>query len=294
MRTRKHLKSLLLMCLLAAFFVSTASALEYDFDPPDDYLFGQSTSQDVIYREEEAINVNRSKTAALIPPGFGTPTSYLPNSGEYLTPNLAPGAMDGGLVNSVSGMDYTSLPSTDGSGNSSFAPSTSIFGDSIPGSSEVTVTTASASAWQDSGYAGYTGYTDVTSDLYYSDGSLGKLQIPSLGVSARIVQGTDKAALAKGIGHFEDTSIWNGNVCLASHNRGSSTYFGKIHTLSEGDTIILTTQLGTRTYSVTSVKKVSETDNSDTASTAGNQITLYTCVQNESEYRWCVTGVEAM
>ena len=126
MRTRKHLRSLLLMCLLAVFFVSTASALEYDFDPPDDYLFGKSTSQDVIYEEEE-VNVNRSKTAALIPPGFGTPTSYLPGSGEYLTPNLAPGAMDGGLVNSVGGMDYTSLPSTDGSGNSSFAPSTSIF-----------------------------------------------------------------------------------------------------------------------------------------------------------------------
>ena len=290
MRTRKRLTPLLLMCLLAAFFVSTANALEYDFDPPDDYLFGKSTSQDVIYTEEEDINVNRSKTAALVPPGFGTPTSYLPGSGEYLTPNLAPGAMNGGLVNSVNGMDYTSLPSTDGSGNSSFAPSTSIFGDSISGSSEVTVTTTSA--WQDGGNAGYTRYTDVTSDLYYSDGSLGKLQIPSLGVNARIVQGTDKAALAKGIGHFEDTSIWNGNVCLASHNRGSSTYFSKIHTLNEGDTIILTTQLGTRTYYVTNIKKVSETDNSDTAATAGNQITLYTCVQNESEYRWCVTGVE--
>ena len=35
--------------------------------------------------------MDRSKGSALIPPGFGTPTSYLPNSGEYLTPNLAAG-----------------------------------------------------------------------------------------------------------------------------------------------------------------------------------------------------------
>ena len=37
----------------------------------------------------------------VIPPGFGTPTSYLPNSGEYLTPNLVPGALSGGLGNQV-------------------------------------------------------------------------------------------------------------------------------------------------------------------------------------------------
>ena len=132
----------------------------------------------------------------------------------------------------------------------------------------------------------------MTTDLDYSDGSRGKREIPSIGVNTRIVQGTDSAALAKGIGHFEDTSIWSGNVCLAAHNRGTNSYFGKIHTLREGDTITLTTQLGTRTYSVTSVEKVSETDNSGTAATSGNRITLYTCVRDERDFRWCVTAVE--
>lgn len=44
---------------------------------PDDYLFGQPTSDDIIY-EQEAVNVDRSKNTALIPPTFGSPTSYPP------------------------------------------------------------------------------------------------------------------------------------------------------------------------------------------------------------------------
>jgi sortase A len=58
--------------------------------------------------------------------------------------------------------------------------------------------------------------------------------------------------------------------------------------LNEGDTITLTTKLGTRTYSVTSVEKISETDDSMLAPTAENCITLFTCVRDQSAYRWCV------
>ena len=94
------IRSFLLAMMLCALCVTQASALEYDFDAPEDYLFGQPTSDDTIY-EWENPNVDRSKNAALIAPGFGTPTSYLPGSGEYLTPNLVPGALSGGLVNQV-------------------------------------------------------------------------------------------------------------------------------------------------------------------------------------------------
>ena len=65
-----------------------------------------------------------------------------------------------------------------------------------------------------------------------------------------------------------------------------------IHTLDTGDTITLTTQLGTRTYSVTGVMKVGETDNSMLAPTNDNCITLFTCVLDERDYRWCVRAVE--
>ncbi len=280
MKLKTHLKSLLLSSLLVTLCVTQASALEYGFDGADDYLFADPTSQDVIYQQEDQ-NVNRSKTAALIAPGFGTPTSYLRGSGEYLTPNLAPGAMSGGLVNSVGNYAYTD------SGSGGYpAADTSISAGTYPPAGNENFTTSTI------GQGSTIGYTDVTSDLYYSGGHLGTLKIPSIGVNVKIYQGTDSATLAKGAGHFTDTSIWAGNVCVAGHNRGTNCYFGEIHTLNIGDEITLTTMLGTRTYSVTSVQKISETDSSATGSTSDNRITLFTCVRNESAYRWCVTAVE--
>ncbi len=269
---KRLLHIFLLTAVFAAMLVAPAHALEYTIDEPEDYLFGRPTSEDAPYTAENP-NMDRSKNTALIPPGFGTPTSYLPGSGKYLTPNLVPGALSGGLVNQVGSVGGGSVtdggyPTVDVSGG---AGSTSQF------SYTTTQTTA---------------FTEVTSDLYYSGGHLGTLKIPSLGVNVKIYEGTDSAQLAKGAGHFTNTSIWNGNVCLAGHNRGVTNHFGKIHTLNAGDTITLTTQLGTRTYSVTSVTKVSETDTSGTAATSGNQITLYTCVMNERDYRWCVVAQE--
>lgn len=98
----------------------------------------------------------------------------------------------------------------------------------------------------------------------------------------------------KGAGHFEGTSIWNGNVSIAGHNRGVRDDFGDLHTLERGDTISWTTKLGTRTYEVTSVEKVKETDTSGTAPSAENMLTLYTCVRNQREYRWQVQAVEVV
>lgn len=220
---RRKMLTLLLTLVVALSCMAPAHALQYDFDGADDYLFGRPTSDDTIY-EWENPNVDRSKNTALIPPGFGTPTSYLPGSGEYLTPNLVPGALSGGLVNQTGSVNY---PSVDVSGGGQY------------GSTTATTTT--------------TAFTEVTSDMYYSGGYLGTLKIPSIGVNTRIYEGTDNASLAKGAGHFEETSIWSGNVCVAAHNRGTNAIFGKIHTLSEGATVTLTTKLGTRTYSVVGV-----------------------------------------
>lgn len=262
----KRLSMLLAVCCMLAAFSVPAYALEYNVGAPDDYLFGTPTSDNTIYvATGEAVNKDRSKNAAFAPPTFGSPTSYTLNSGELLTPNLVGGTTTGG---SSSG-GVTVMPPTVSGSTSSTVPNG--YGQS--------------STWT-------TGYTEVTSDLYYSGGHLGTLSIPTIGLTVKIYQGTDSAALAKGAGHFTDTSIWDGNVCLAGHNRGVNNHFGKIHTLAVGDTITLTTKLGTRSYSVISVEKVLETDTSGTAATAGNQITLYTCVMNEREYRWRVCAVE--
>ena len=78
------------------------------------------------------------------------------------------------------------------------------------------------------------------------------------------------------------------NVAFAAHNRGVANHFGKIHTLSIGDKITYTTKLGTRTYEVYSVSKISVNDVSVLNDSADNILTLVTCVRNEPDYRWCV------
>ena len=84
------------------------------------------------------------------------------------------------------------------------------------------------------------GFTEVTSALYFGDGSLGTLKIPSIGLTVKVFEGTGSAPLLKGAGHFEGTSIWDGNCAIAGHNRGVRNDFGKLHTLSVGDTVTLT------------------------------------------------------
>ena len=41
------------------------------------------------------------------------------------------------------------------------------------------------------------------------------VKIPSIGLTVGVYEGTGSTPLLKGAGHFEDTSIWLGNVCLA-------------------------------------------------------------------------------
>lgn len=241
----------------AAFPLPTKS---YDFagtliDAPDDYDFGKATSVEVIHTANGGAQKNQdiSKNAALIPPAFGSESMNALNTGPYLTPNLAQPAM--GSING---------------GITILEP-----GSQISGTGGVTST----------------GYTEVTSDLYYKNGSLGTLKIPALDLSVRIYQGTDSKTLAKGVGHFDETSIWDGTVALAAHNRGTNSYFGEIHTLEIGNQISLTTKLGTRTYKVVSVEKVKETDTSGLAASGENTLVLYTCVRNQRDNRWCVKAV---
>lgn len=259
------MKRIITLCLslcMTAALAAPAYALEYSIAPPKDFDFGGDTSIEVIHTADGGAmrNEDVSKNAALIPPIFGSESMNALHTGEYLTPNLAPGG----------------IPAS---------------GSVIGGGASGVVTPGSTVSGGN--YQPFVLFTDVTSELYYKNGSLGKIEIPALDLSVHIYQGTDSKTLAKGVGHFEDTSIWEGNVCLAAHNRGANSYFGQIHTLNIGDKITLTTKLGTRTYHVTDVSKVSETDRSGLADSGENMLTLYTCVRNQRDQRWCVTAVEA-
>ena len=258
---KRAMTSLAAFCL-AACLALPAGALDYTIAAPGDPEYGDPTSVEPVVTADggAAKNEDRSKNAALIPPVFGSNSAYTLNTGTYLTPNLAPGgqAVTGAVINGASAVVVTpGTPISSGSSSSSAS-----------------------------------GFTEVTRDLYYSGGHLATLKIPAIDLSVRVYQGTDSKTLARGVGHFEETSIWKGNVALAAHNRGANDYFGEIHTLDIGDRITLTTKLWTRTYQVASVEKISETDRSDLAPSTENRLTLYTCVRNQSAYRWCVQAVE--
>lgn len=139
---------------------------------------------------------------------------------------------------------------------------------------------------------------DSEDDILLEDENnvIGTIEIPKLQIKAPIKEGIDQDTLQKYVGHFTNSSIWDGNVALASHNRGSLVehYFEKIHELVNGDTIIYKTKLGERTYQVTTVKEIENTDWSPTESETKekNTITLVTCIANHPEKRMCVIAEE--
>ena len=269
--------SLGLLCILTL----SAFAADYTAVPPTQALFATPTSVNVV-TVDNSINrtaVDISKNSALIPPAFGSHTSNLRGSGEPLTPNLA---------------IRTEVPQADIAGPPmvtviSTVPSSSV---ANAGSDTVIPGTIDTSTYENC-YT-YDAFTEVTDDMYYTGGYIAKLSIPDLDLSVKVYEGTTNSVLSKGVGHFKETSIWDGNVCFASHNRGKGAYFSDIHELDLGAVIKLTTKLGTRKYEVYSIEKISVDDTTALQNTSDNIITLITCVKNQSDYyRWCVKAAAA-
>ena len=69
-----------------------------------------------------------------------------------------------------------------------------------------------------------------------------KIEIPIINLNAPISEGVSDNVIAETVGHFEESSRWNGNVALAAHNRGyKCNYFQEIKNLKNGDIIIYST-----------------------------------------------------
>ena len=168
---KKVLSILIFACLMASLTVQ-AGALEYTIDAPGDPDYGKPTSIEPVITADggAAVNEDRSKNAALIPPAFGSPSAYTLNTGTYLTPNLAPGGMaaTGAVINGGTAAVVT--------------PGTPI--------------TSSPPSSGNSASSGTVGYTEVTEDLYYNGGYLATLKIPAVGLSVKVYQGTDSKTLA--------------------------------------------------------------------------------------------------
>ena len=246
---------------ITAMMMTPALAADYEFDAPDGGMYAPPTSVDQVIvvggGVTESSNIDRSKNTAIIAPPFGSPESYQPGAGTVLIPQAST------ATGNTGGSDTVDLP-----------PASYV--DGTP-----TEDTSLSS----------TKFT-LPDGLYYTDGSIGRLKIPVLGLSVKVYENESLENLAKGAGHFKSTSCWDGNVGLAGHNRGVANHFGKIHTLENGDKITYTTKLGTRTYEVFFVGQIEETDFSRLGRTSENMITLITCVRNVPEMRWCVQARE--
>lgn len=120
-----------------------------------------------------------------------------------------------------------------------------------------------------------------------------RIQIPKLNLDVHIEEGTTPDVLLRAVGHFEDTSQWNGNVCLAGHNRGyQCNFFQEIKRLKIGDEIIYYTNQGKKVYQVQINQVILETDWGYIENTQDNRITLITCEENRGEYRRCIQAIQ--
>ena len=128
--------------------------------------------------------------------------------------------------------------------------------------------------------------------LFQIDGKnvLGVIEIDDINYEGLIYEGTSMQTLAKGVGHFENTPYFEGNVCLAAHN--TNKFWAKLHTLKEGDLINYYSFLGTKQYKVFNISSVSETDWSNLENTEENTLTLITCIKGQKDNRLCVQAKE--
>lgn len=286
-------------CLTMMALSIPASALTYDFAGADQALFGSPTSVEpvTVVPAKETKNINRSKDSAFIPPNFGAPSADTPGTGSLLTPNLS------GIAPMQLGSDkYTwNGNSAENSLTASGGNDVIVMPPSVNGAVAGTGTAGGmgSSAPPSTGISGNNSNFHVTSkknvtaaDLARDDGSIGMLKIPTIDVSVKVYDGTTTANMKKGATHFTETSYWDGNVAMAAHNR--SSYFGKIYRLKSGDKITYSTNVGTRRYEVTSVYKIGDDDTSCLKDSTDNRLTLLTCVENQSAYRWCVIAKEVI
>ena len=119
------------------------------------------------------------------------------------------------------------------------------------------------------------------------------IEIPKIGLKANIAEGTDEDTLNEHVGHFEDTSLLDGNIGLAAHNRGYKVnYFSKIKELEKDDIIYYYYKGYKREYKVNLKEIIEDTNWEFLESTEENKITLITCVEDMPEFRRCIQAIE--
>jgi len=257
-------------------------------------------------------NIRRDRHAAYLPPPAGVfsgvfdtpPTNpFMPND-NYASHAVRVNAPNMTLLPGESGINVR----PDGTQSDGFLPNTSVTpGAAGPGQGgSSTPSTPPDSGTQGGSSPGFTvthrpadpppadPARRVTVVEPFADGTIGRIMIPTLNHVAHIRPGLDMAMLDNYVGHFPNTSQWDGNVALASHNRGRGSFFAGIWNLQHGDLIFYETTRGVRAYEVISIERISETDLSHLDHSHDNILTLITCVEGQRNMRWSVRAREVV
>lgn len=105
---------------------------------------------------------------------------------------------------------------------------------------------------------------------------LGRMDIPKLGVSVAVLEGTNSRILRLGVGHIKGTALPGdpGNSGIAGHR---DTFFRALKDVRQNDEIEIQTANGQFHYQVDWVKVVAPNDTSVLIPSAEAALTLVTC-----------------
>ena len=126
-------------------------------------------------------------------------------------------------------------------------------------------------------------------------GLVGRMEIPRLHLSAVVFEGTDDPILSRGVGHLTGSALpgQKGNVVLAGHR---DSFFRALRNIRSGDVVEVTTEYGTRNYSIKSTEIIDPTQVSVLEPTRTPTLTLVTCYPfyfvGHAPKRFIVQGLE--
>jgi sortase A len=105
---------------------------------------------------------------------------------------------------------------------------------------------------------------------------LGRLEIPSIGLSAMVAEGVEAATLRRGVGHVPGTALpgGTGNVGLSAHR---DSFFRHLGDLRRNDPISITTLAGTFEYLVETTSIVDPDESAVLRDVGRPTLTLVTC-----------------
>ncbi len=107
-------------------------------------------------------------------------------------------------------------------------------------------------------------------------GLVGLIEIPRLGLSAVVAEGTEESTLRHAVGHIDNTALpgQHGNVGIAGHR---DTFFRPLRNIRRNDIILLTTPWAHYRYRVTFTEVVAPEAVEVLRPTAAETLTLVTC-----------------